>query len=689
MARPIRVHLTGGEQSGWALDADVATTRAALLALEGQVELTSLEDADVVHSVWEEPILRLDPRQLDGKRVVCRLCNELMHTYEMPLMARAAERVGLWVPISREAEASLSALGLRCVYVPYAVDTAVFTERIPGGEDRSALRARFGVPRDAYVIGNFMRDSRAGDLGLAKPQKGVELLVGILAGLRARGLPVHALLAGPRRHWVRARLREAGVPFTFVGRDIACDDVAVNILPADVVNLLYHLSDLHLVSSRWEGGPRAILEAGATRTPILSTPVGMARDVLEPGCLYRAVDEGIELVAADVRDRRLAVTVDPQFRRVCSRHVPEANVPLLRELYDGIEAVPVFRAPAPPAARGRPMTGRLGAAVGAASRLARAALGLRSRPGDGLCMGLWYTFHKPPYGGSNQFMRALRSALRREGVRIVTNAMSAAVDVHICNSAWFDVAAFEEAARRRRVRMIHRIDGPVALYRGSGWDEDERIHRLNREHASATVFQSAYSFRELRAHGMEFVRPMVVRNAPDPALFHPPAQRPPVAGRKLRLIATAWSDNPAKGGPLLKWLDAHLDWQRFECTFVGRVQQEFDTIRHVPPQDSRRLAELLRAHDLYLAASRNDPCSNALLEALACGLPALYLDSGGHGELVGFGGLPFRDSGDVLPQLDRLAAGIDAFRSCIWIPTIDEIARQYIELARLLVSELP
>ena len=37
-----------------------------------------------------------------------------------------------------------------------------------------------------------------------------------------------------------------------------------------------------------------------------------------------------------------------------------------------------------------------------------------------------------------------------------------------------------------------------------------------------------------------------------------------------------------------------------------------------------QLAELLRAHDVYLAPSRDDPCSNALLEALACGLPAAY-----------------------------------------------------------------
>ena len=37
---------------------------------------------------------------------------------------------------------------------------------------------------------------------------------------------------------------------------------------------------------------------------------------------------------------------------------------------------------------------------------------------------------------------------------------------------------------------------------------------------------------------------------------------------------------------------------------------------------SEPLADLLRAHDIYLAPSRDDPSSNALLGALACGLPA-------------------------------------------------------------------
>ena len=71
-------------------------------------------------------------------------------------------------------------------------------------------------------------------------------------------------------------------------------------------------------------------------------------------------------------------------------------------------------------------------------------------------------------------------------------------------------------------------------------------------------------------------------------------------------------------------------------TFVGRTPV---AVRARPGRRAARrrpqLAELLRAQDVYLAASRDDPCSNALLEALACGLPAVFRRSGGHPELVG------------------------------------------------------
>ena len=53
--------------------------------------------------------------------------------------------------------------------------------------------------------------------------------------------------------WIRSRLQELGIPYTFVGTAIeGSDDIGVNILPRRTLNLLYNLIDLYAVTSRWE-----------------------------------------------------------------------------------------------------------------------------------------------------------------------------------------------------------------------------------------------------------------------------------------------------------------------------------------------------------------------------------------------------------------------------------------------------
>lgn len=57
------------------------------------------------------------------------------------------------------------------------------------------------------------------------------------------------------------------------------------------------------------------------------------------------------------------------------------------------------------------------------------------------------------------------------------------------------------------------------------------------------------------------------------------------------------------------------------------------------------------AADAYLALTYNDACPNAVIEAMACGLPVLYSNSGGTPELVGDeAGVPL----DVEPGWDRI-----------------------------------
>ena len=88
---------------------------------------------------------------------------------------------------------------------------------------------------------------------------------------------------------------------------------------------------------------------------------------------------------------------------------------------------------------------------------------------------------------------------------------------------------------------------------------------------------------------------------------------------------------------------------------------------------------------MYVAPSRDDPCSNALLEALACGLPAAYRDSGGHPELVGDGGLPFREDEELGDVLDRLVAELDERRAAIATRPISWVADRYLEVLGLTV----
>jgi len=312
----------------------------------------------------------------------------------------------------------------------------------------------------------------------------------------------------------------------------------------------------------------------------------------------------------------------------------------------------------------------------------RALQRLRGRNADP-DVSIAHTFRPSPYGGSNQFLVALRAELNRRGLTVGAEVIGPSTRACVLNSFAFD----DEQLRRTRhpqVKIIHRIDGPVDVYRGRDEGVDGYVHELNHELADATIFQSHYSYEANRALGFEFVDPIVIPNAVDPSIFHPPAEPLPTEGRKIRLVATSWSDNPNKGGATYKWLEENLDWDRYEFTFVGRTQYPLSRARVLPALPSQGVASVLREHDIYVTASRFESCSNALLEALASGLPAAFVDSGSNAEIVGDGGLPFVADDELPAVLDALVSELEERRSRIAISTLSEVADRY-----LAVMDLP
>jgi len=279
-------------------------------------------------------------------------------------------------------------------------------------------------------------------------------------------------------------------------------------------------------------------------------------------------------------------------------------------------------------------------------------------------------------------MLALEKELQRRDIRVERNAIRPEIEAYVLNSIHFNVEKFLKLKKDKDIRAIHRIDGPISLIRGFDKEKDALCFQLNQEVASATILQSHWVYQNIVAMGYQPVKPVVVHNAVDPGIFHAQGRIPFDVNRKIRLISTSWSDNPRKGGLIYKWIEEHLDWNRFEYTFVGRASEQFERIRHISAVSSVALARILRQHDIYITASKNDPCSNALIEALSCGLPALYLASGGHAELVGYGGLPFHDTEEIFPQLDALVEDYEIFRNLIRTPSIADVVGKYLEMLR-------
>lgn len=296
-------------------------------------------------------------------------------------------------------------------------------------------------------------------------------------------------------------------------------------------------------------------------------------------------------------------------------------------------------------------------------------------------LAVFHQFEPAPAGGAHQTLRAIIGEMRRRGVSVVVNEIPPGTQACLFNSFNFDFARLDYFAARRPTgcRMIHRVGAVTTLYRGFDDGSDARVAEANRRLADATIAISQSTIEMYRSIGVELIAPRVIYNGCDPAIFNSAGRRPFDRDRKTRLVAVSWSDNPRKGGPIFRWLESALDWDRYEFTFVGNVDRPLERARLIPPVPSAELAAVLREHDVFVTATENDAYSNALVEALSCGLPAIYLDSGGSKEAVGEAGFGFRKREEIPVLLDRLRDEYEYRQACIALPSLSEVTDEYLD----------
>lgn len=281
-------------------------------------------------------------------------------------------------------------------------------------------------------------------------------------------------------------------------------------------------------------------------------------------------------------------------------------------------------------------------------------------------------------GGGNQFLKMLKNNLQKRGLY----AELEEADVILFNS-YQHIPNVVKAKRLYPNKIfIHRIDGLMKLYNKPEDKRDSIVRLVNKWISDGNIYQSNWSRERNYEFGLEKVLyEVTVCNAADSSIFNHDGKCSFSTNRKIRIIVTSWSSNINKGFDTYKYLDNELDWNRYEMTFVGNSPVEFDNIVHKQPMKSIDLAKEIKQHDIYISASRCDPCSNSVIEALSCGLPALCLKDGGHPEIVKDGGLLFERKEEIPQLIEDLVNNYEMYQQSINIISMEEVVDAYVLLA--------
>ena len=170
-------------------------------------------------------------------------------------------------------------------------------------------------------------------------------------------------------------------------------------------------------------------------------------------------------------------------------------------------------------------------------------------------------------------------------------------------------------------------------------DERKRTNNVNKLYFEASLIADHIIFvsdwlRDIYVNlGMERLKTSTVLSGSNPDIFNS-EERSFKKGEKFKVVTHHWSNNYFKGYQIYKKFDDLLNdkkWSNlFEFSYIGNVSQNFDfkNTNVIDPLSGKNCNGLKKNH-IYLTASINRPSGNHHIEASQCGLPVLYLESGG------------------------------------------------------------
>ena len=135
---------------------------------------------------------------------------------------------------------------------------------------KKKLKDKLNISDDVTVLGSFQKDSNGWNNSKSpKLIKGPDILVETLKKIFSKYSKIFVILVGPQREYIKAELDKIGINYAHF-EEKNYHEVAK----------YYSLIDFLFITSREEGGPKSLLEAMSCGVPVISTPVGQAKDII-------------------------------------------------------------------------------------------------------------------------------------------------------------------------------------------------------------------------------------------------------------------------------------------------------------------------------------------------------------------------------------------------------------------------
>ncbi len=250
-----------------------------------------------------------------------------------------------------------------------------------------------------------------------------------------------------------------------------------------------------------------------------------------------------------------------------------------------------------------------------------------------------------PWGGGNLFAINFSEYLRNNGHEVVFNLSDDDIDIILLteprktspSSAFtnFDVVNY----------LNYKNNDALVVHRINECDEHKDTNYINKyisyanQCADATIYVSKWikglydNFDEMKNKPNN-----VIYAGANEKIFNSSKFKPWKGKEKIKIVTHHWSNNWNKGFDVYKKIDELLEQDEFqnnfEFNFIGRLPDgfKFKNVNLIEPLSGLDLAEELKNNHLYITGSINEPSGNHHIEAAQCGLPLMYIDSGGIGE---------------------------------------------------------